>query len=92
MKTPKRVIVDLDVQNWLCKTLSSSPDVQQCLIETFKQLGSEQLAYGPDIISPGHCAVDKCGFTILFSVKDNEIYITELFTPARNGLRGILGS
>ncbi len=91
MPPTKRVIVDIDVQDYIRVTLSQAPDTQDCLIGVFKRLGQGRLAYGPDVIDPRFHAVDQCGFTILFSDRGNTLYITELIFPARNGLRGILG-
>jgi hypothetical protein len=88
----KRIIIRLDVQDYMAQQLAHLPDVQDCLIDAFKQLKRGEIAYGPDIIEPMHFAVDRCRHTILFSINErtDTLYITQLIYPARNTLRGIL--
>lgn len=68
------------------------PPAVDCLLGAFGSLVSEELVppdLQPDLLEPNLHGIDRCGFTILISVKGQAGHIVGL-APARNGLRGIL--
>lgn len=86
------ITVSNDIKDYMRLVLGGRIKTCDCLMDAFAQIGAGTIPYGPDILEPQHLAVDRCRHTILFSINEliNEVYITEVIYPARNGLRGII--
>lgn len=88
----ERLTYSNGVEDQLLALQQIAPAAVDCLLGAFGSLLGDDLAppdLQPDLLEPNLHGIDRCGFTILISVRREAGHVVGL-VPERNKVRGIL--